>query len=86
MENKLVPVRRNGKFGYADETGREIIPCKYDFAKPFKGNLAAVNLGGQRIAALCMGGKWGFVNKAGIEVIPCQYDSIELQVEKNVME
>ncbi len=31
-----------GKYGFVDETGDTIIPCKYDYAEPFSGGLALV--------------------------------------------
>ncbi len=38
----LVRVLRNGKMGFANEYGRVVIPCEYDFAKWFKNGKASV--------------------------------------------
>ena len=57
-------VELNGKYGFIDKTGREIIPCKYDYAYDFEDGLASVQLDR----------KWGFVDKTGREVIPCKYN------------
>ena len=57
-------VRRKGRFGYIDKSGREVIPCKYDDACSFLEGLALVKVGD----------KWGFIDKTGREVIPCKYD------------
>ena len=38
----LIRVIRNGKFGYADEYGRVVISCIYDYAKWFKNGKAEV--------------------------------------------
>ena len=35
-------VCKNGKWGYIDKTGQEVIPCKYDWANPFHEGLASV--------------------------------------------
>ena len=35
-------VRRNGKYGYIDIFGKEVVECKYDFADPFQEGLALV--------------------------------------------
>ena len=60
----LAWVRLNGKYGFIDKSGTEVIPCKYDNAVPFNEGLASVELNG----------KFGFVDKSGSLVIPCKYD------------
>ena len=60
----LVRVRRNGKYGYVDKSGHEVIPCKYDDAEDFIEGLAKVE----------KDDKYGFIDKKGREVIPCKYD------------
>ena len=60
----LALVELNGKFGFIDKTGREVIPCKYDFAYDFSDGLASIELNG----------KYGFIDKTGREVVPCKYD------------
>jgi Putative metallopeptidase/WG containing repeat len=47
----------NGKGGFIDSTGREVIPLKYDMTQSFKNGLARVSLSGQ----------WFYINKAGIK-------------------
>ena len=42
--NRLYIVRRNAKYGFIDQTGKEVIPCKYDGASNFSEGLAAVSL------------------------------------------
>ena len=68
----------NGKYGYINEKGKEIIPCRYDNADDFQGNgLAAVakktgqDAEGEELF------QWGFINCEGEEVIPMQYDAID---------
>ena len=60
----LASVEINGKCGFIDKSGTEVIPCKYDNAVPFNEGLASVELNG----------KFGFVDKSGTLVIPCKYD------------
>ena len=64
-EISLYRVCREGKWGYIDKTGREVIHCQYDDAWGFREGLAVVD----------KSDKWGFIDKTGREVIPCKYDS-----------
>ena len=63
----LKPVELNGKWGFVDKDGREVIPPKYDDAESFSEGLARVELNK----------KYGFVDKDGSEVIPLKYDYAE---------
>ena len=67
LSNNLRLVKLNGKYGFIDKSGTEVIPCKYDEADSFREGLAKVVLKG----------KYGFVDKTGTEVIPCKYDAAE---------
>jgi len=60
----FISVVLNGKVGYIDVHGNEVIPFKYDFGGYFSEGLANVNLNG----------KWGYIDKTGNEFIPFQYD------------
>ena len=67
-ENTLTPKsNQDGKWGFVDKDGNEIIPCKYDSIQDFSEELAAVMLNG----------KWGFIDKTGKEAIPCKYDAAD---------
>ena len=57
-------VQLNDKWGFIDNTGREVIPPKYDNVWSFIEGFAAVKLND----------KWGFIDKTGREVIPSKYD------------
>jgi hypothetical protein len=61
----LARVKLNGKYGYIDKTGKEVIPCKYDNAENFSEGLAIVMLND----------KYGFIDKTGKEVTPLKYDN-----------
>jgi len=56
----------NNKWGFIDETGKLIIPCKYDLVHGFVEGLAAVWLNG----------KGGFIDKTDNVVIPLKYGEI----------
>jgi hypothetical protein len=61
---ELKPVKGvNGKYGYIDNTEKEVIPFKYDYARNFSEGLAAVGLAD----------KYGFIDKTGKIVIPIIY-------------
>jgi hypothetical protein len=59
----LVTIEKNGKFGFMDRTGKEIIPPTYDDAQAFSEGLAAVKLND----------KYGFIDKSGKIAIPFQF-------------
>lgn len=58
------------RIGYIDQSGKEIIPCVYDFAGDFHDGLARV---GKRTNG---NNKFGFIDRTGNEVIPCIYDGV----------
>lgn len=62
----LIKVGKNGKFGFIDMNGQEILPCIYDFVQPYSEGLAVVKN---------TNGKYGYVNQNGEVVIPFKFDS-----------
>lgn len=62
----LLPVCIKRKWGYISKTGEEMIPLKYDSARPFTGDYAVVE----------SGGKVGLINKKGEVIIPFKYTDI----------
>jgi hypothetical protein len=70
-----------GKWGFVDATGKEIVPCRYEYVKDFHHGVAAVNMGGRteyRGNVLDVsGGKWGFVDATGKEIASCKYDEVK---------
>ncbi|MBC8111037.1 MAG: WG repeat-containing protein [Verrucomicrobia bacterium] len=63
-----IPVQKNGVWGYADSSGKTIIPLKYDFACIFDHNTARVRLNN----------KWGVINEKGEEIVPLKYDVVKI--------
>jgi hypothetical protein len=54
------------KWGFIDETGKEVVPPKYDVVGDFSEGFAIVELNG----------KYGFVDMKGKEVVPLKYDNV----------
>ena len=65
--NGLIKVRLDGKYGFINKDGEEIIPCKYIDADDFFDGLARVH----------SKEGWGFVNKDGEEIISCKYEDAD---------
>jgi len=59
----LTVVEQAGKCGYADKTGKVVIPLQYERAYQFSDGMATIYTNG----------KYGYINKLGKVVIPCQY-------------
>ncbi len=53
----LAHFKLNGKYGFIDLNGKEIINCKYDFAYPFAEGLGQIKIDEQ----------FGYINNQGIE-------------------
>lgn len=67
-----ISVQRDGKYGFLDRQGREVIPCIYDETSFFFMNRAKVRLGD----------RFGIIDTAGRIVLPIEY---ECHSEKNRM-
>jgi uncharacterized protein YrzB (UPF0473 family) len=65
----LACVSIDGKTGFIDKTGKEIIPLQYGHAQHFSEGLVGV-LDREK------GNQWGFINKTGEKVIPANYDFV----------
>ncbi|MDR2969375.1 MAG: WG repeat-containing protein [Tannerellaceae bacterium] len=64
----MAAARSDGKWGYIDRNGTELIPCRYDEVDAlFRNGMAAVK----------SDGKWGYIDRNGTEVIPCRYDEVD---------
>ena len=67
----LAAVMRDGKWGYINTKGEEVIPCQ--FPNPYEDYIASPFSEG--LALVQKDGKWGFVNTEGVEVIPISIDA-----------
>lgn len=71
LAKTIVPERvvtMNGeKWGYKDvNSGKLVVPAKYDKVQPFRGDYAKVKLGE----------KWGIIDSKANEILPCNYDEL----------
>lgn len=66
-QKELYGVRVNGKWGFADSTGKIAVPCTYEWVEDFSEGFAECGLNG----------KSGFINKAGKLMIPFIYEQVE---------
>ena len=64
-KDRFTKFQRAGKWGYKDETGKEVIPPIYTEALNFKEDMAAVE----------MNGLFGFIDRDNTLVIPYKYDT-----------
>ena len=62
----LAKVEFQYKWGFIDQEGKEIVPCRYDDVYRFQESMAAVRLNN----------KWGFIDKEGKEIVPYRYDNV----------
>jgi len=60
----LTRIVKDGGYGFADDSGEMVIPCKWKDAWAFSEGLAAVEADNE---------KWGFIDKTGKVVIPCKW-------------
>ena len=67
----LAKVQQNGKWGFINTQGEQVLPCVYDYAWGFSEGLSRVRHGDWE------NGKWGFINAQGELVVPCIYDEAE---------
>lgn len=64
MAAPLMPVRKNGKYGYINTSGRVVIPFQFDLGGRFSGGYASV----------IIGRKHGYINRAGKFIINPRFD------------
>lgn len=69
-----IPVQRDGKYGFLDAQGREVIPCLYDEVSIFSSQRAKVRLGD----------RFGIVDTNGRIVLPIQYEDLSPKSSKYV--
>ncbi len=67
----LAAVKLDGKWGYIDQAGQEVVPCKYDDALYFSEGLAAVKLDG----------KWGFLSVSATPTAQPSAQSVNVDSE-----
>ena len=73
MGCELVEIECDGKYGFADKTGREVVAPIYDYVDNFCDGLAEVY---REDESGCAG--YGVINEEGKEIVPTKYESIEI--------
>lgn len=64
--SRLTRIEKDGKYGFADELGVEVIPCNWDWAaSTFYDDMVVVQDSNK---------KWGYIDKNGKNIIPCQWE------------
>ena len=59
-------VQKDGKFGYINTKGEQIVECKFDYAMDFKEGFARVQ----------KDDKYGYINTKGEQIVECKFDSV----------
>ena len=59
----------NGKYGFIDQSGKLLIPCRWESVETFSSGMAAVK---------DVNKKWGYINTTGKIVIPCKWSGVQL--------
>lgn len=67
---------KNGKFGFIDKKGQQVIPYQFDYAEDFKNNKALVRMGDRN------NGKYAFINNKGTYISKF-YDAIDTVLRYN---
>jgi hypothetical protein len=70
----FVAVKKNGRWGFIDKTGKTVVACEYDDVGNFFIASTDRKSNGPLLAAVCKAGKWGYINPKGEIVIPLTGD------------
>jgi len=65
-------IDKNDKYGFIDQTGKEVVPCKYDNATGFENGLSVV-----KVKTGEYDYKFGLMDTTGKEVIPLKWGRME---------
>ncbi|HEY6188648.1 MAG TPA: WG repeat-containing protein [Pyrinomonadaceae bacterium] len=74
-------VKLNGKYGFIDKAGKEVIPLRYDDVsllddRPFL--LKDRNPLRATLLKVKLNDRWGLIDATGKEIVPIKYDSVDL--------
>lgn len=64
-------INKNDKVGFVNESGKEIIPCKYDNVRAFENGYAVVEVKSGEYTS-----NYGLIDSLGREVIPLKYGAL----------
>ncbi len=76
----LFRIMEKGRIGFADTTGRVVIPPRFTAVFPFREGRAAFCVGCTTVREgehrRWQGGKWGFIDRQGRVVVPAVYEKV----------
>ena len=75
--NNVTIVRKNGKLGVINNSGREILKCDYDEIGKKYSDDSLGSFGIYKLTNVKKNGKWGYVDNKGKVTIKLKYDSAE---------
>ena len=64
-------VKKDGKWGYINTKGEQIVECKFDYAYDFYEGFARVE----------KDGKYGYINTKGEQIVECKFDDVRYFIE-----
>ena len=72
---QLKPVYENGRWGYADTSGRVVIPARFDAALPFADGVARVGVVDEELPEIGANPniKWGYIDERGRVLVELRY-------------
>ena len=74
-ESRLKPIYENGRWGYADQSGKVVIPARFDAARPFARGMAQVGLVDEELPEIDARPniKWGVIDERGRVLVELRY-------------
>ncbi|MBS1634921.1 MAG: WG repeat-containing protein [Bacteroidetes bacterium] len=73
-------INKNGKYGFINAEGKEVVPCKYDRAGSFDHGYSIIEIKTGEFDAL-----HGMIDSTGKEVIPVKYGRLEFYASDKVL-
>jgi hypothetical protein len=75
QEHRLKPIWENGRWGYADRSGKVIIAAQFDAARPFARGIAQVGVVDEELPEVRgrPNLKWGYIDERGRVLVELRY-------------
>lgn len=74
-ESRLKPIYEHGRWGYADQSGKVVIPARFDAARSFANGVAKVGLVDEELPEIDASPniKWGLIDERGRVLVELRY-------------